>query len=252
MAFLTARGFASWPLLALALVFGALTLAGWGAGELLESHRNSLDRSLLLGVAARPTPEWAPWVRLLTDLGSARVLGPVAISAVAIFGWKGRRGDALLVAVAALGTFALLELVKDLVDRPRPTTLHLTVVHTNSFPSGHSGDALAVYGAIAIVAARTVGTTTSRAAIWTAAALLALLVGWSRVYLGVHYLSDVVGGYVLAAVWLGVTRALSGPLGRRQGGDQRGLTALHGLSREMTRSSSRHEDPGPSSQLRGR
>ena len=142
-------------------------------------------------------------VELFTHLGSVAWLIPLAAVAVGILGARHAWADALLVAMATAGALIINPLFKEFFSRPRPA-IHdpdLTL-RTFSFPSGHSMGSAAVYGALAIVVARH-----ARGTVWAplavaAATLIVLLVGASRVYLGAHYPTDVVAGWILGLAWL--------------------------------------------------
>jgi membrane protein DedA with SNARE-associated domain/membrane-associated phospholipid phosphatase len=122
-----------------------------------------------------------------------------------------RRGDrraAVAVWVTYLGAIALYALAKPLVDRPRPLTADLIGHATGpSFPSGHAAQALAAWTVLAVVltAGRSRRTRLSALAV---AALVVLVVGTSRVYLGAHWLTDVLAGYALTGTWLAILSAL--------------------------------------------
>jgi undecaprenyl-diphosphatase len=159
-------------------------------------------------------------VQWLTNLGSGFVLLPLALALMVLLYRLGRTRDAVFIALVAGGSIALVYLTKDLVDRPRPP-MALVQTESFSFPSAHAGDALAVYGASAHALGRRAGLGV-KAGLWLVAALVAGFVGWTRLYLGVHYPSDVVGGYVLAGGWLAaVTLAL-----RRLAGSEKQLDAV--------------------------
>ncbi|TMK83525.1 MAG: phosphatase PAP2 family protein [Actinobacteria bacterium] len=110
--------------------------------------------------------------------------------------------------VVALGSSVLFtNVVKALTDRSRPPASHWLVNATGSaYPSGHAMDCLAVFGALALLlAARRFP---GRHVAIPASAVIVLVVGWSRLYLGVHWLTDVVGGYLLAGAWVAAVAAL--------------------------------------------
>lgn len=159
-----------------------------------------------------------PWLTdvlaAVTWLGSAWVLAPLVAVVAAVLAVRQRRADAGLLVVAALGASALESLVKVLVARPRPALGEvLATVSSYAFPSGHSTQAAATWGALALLvtAARA-----ARVAAWTAAVVVVLLVGASRVYLGVHWPTDVLGGFLLGAWWLAlVAWCASAARGRR-------------------------------------
>jgi undecaprenyl-diphosphatase len=168
--------------------------------------------------------------RLLTRVGSAWVVVPVVILACAILAIRRRfLLGALLVASTALTASAVL-LVKELVARPRPpTSERLVVAVGKAFPSGHAAQSVACYAALAWIVTRTTTSRVTRIASWCLATAFALGIGWSRVYFAVHWPSDVVGGWALAAAVLAALifgdliaterQALTrGPRGKRDGG----------------------------------
>jgi undecaprenyl-diphosphatase len=133
----------------------------------------------------------------LTWLGSSAVLVPLVV----LVGWlllaRFRRGDALLLVASLAGAQVLYDLVKVLVDRPRPPAVYQLVrVGPLSFPSGHAAAATAVWFALALIGSRG-RSTRVRIAMWVGAALIVAIVCFSRVYLGVHWWTDVAAGAAL-------------------------------------------------------
>ena len=131
-----------------------------------------------------------------TSLGSAPVVS-VGVAVVVLYCIASARPR---FALAMLGTplaFLLCSLVKLIVHRPRPTAALILVPSTFAFPSGHAAAATALYLTMALLAAKGERRLGPRRVIIGAGLAIALLVGWSRVYLGVHYFSDVVGGILL-------------------------------------------------------
>ena len=101
------------------------------------------------------------------------------------------------------GSAALNHLLKGLFARPRPFFEHPLLVETSySFPSGHAMESFVLYGMLAYFAVLALESWRARTAVVFGAALLVLLIGFSRMYLGVHYFSDVVAGYAAGGVWL--------------------------------------------------
>jgi undecaprenyl-diphosphatase len=142
-------------------------------------------------------------MKVLTWLGSTAVIVPAAVVIGGIF--LARRRDwrpLVLLGAAVGGAVALYGIVKPAVGRHRPPSAIWIGHHGGAaFPSGHATLALAFYATLAIVLS--VGATRGRrTALWSAAALTILVVGASRVYLGAHWLSDVLGGYALGAAWV--------------------------------------------------
>ncbi len=110
--------------------------------------------------------------------------------------------------VAVLGGEALNLLLKDLFARPRPRFERPLVVETSySFPSGQAMESLVVYGMLAYFAVLILSGSGKRVAVAVGAAVLVVLIGFGRAYLGAHYLSDVVGGFVAGGAWLGAVIA---------------------------------------------
>jgi undecaprenyl-diphosphatase len=101
------------------------------------------------------------------------------------------------------GEVAIFLLVTLLVDRPRPPVRHLDYAPpTSSFPSGHTAAAIALYGALAVLASERARSALLKGLVVAVAFLVPLLVALSRLYRGMHFLSDVLGGVVLGTVWL--------------------------------------------------
>jgi len=135
--------------------------------------------------------------------GSLEALALVSVL-VAVALLVHRRWSALAAwLVAVLGGEGLNLLLKNLFARPRPYFEHPLVVETSySFPSGQAMESLVVYGMLAYFAVLTLRGRAKRAVAVGGAAVLVILIGFSRLYLGAHYPSDVVGGFVAGGAWL--------------------------------------------------
>jgi undecaprenyl-diphosphatase len=160
-----------------------------------------------LAVASR-----AGWLTLImrnvTWLGSSYVLIPVLVAATAVLLYRRDRRAARRLWVAFGGAVVLYVLAKPLVHRARPPATDLIGAATGAaYPSGHATQAIAVWGMLAIVF--TAGRSARvRAWLFAAAAAVVLLVGASRVFLGAHWLTDVLAGYALGGAWLALLVAL--------------------------------------------
>jgi len=137
------------------------------------------------------------WV--VTEAGSFVLLAPLSIAFLLLRRWKRPADDVALVVIAA-GSALLPFVVKLIVARPRPTIGNLSHLSSLSFPSEHTTQAAAIYLAIAIMLSQTLARGWREAAI-AIGVVIALAVAWSRVYLGLHYPTDVAAGLVLGWSW---------------------------------------------------
>ena len=139
----------------------------------------------------------------ITSLGNGIVLFALVLVA-SVFLWQtNHRWSVYLLIISALGGKVLNTVLKQWFDRPRPSIVdHIDVVHSMSFPSGHAMSSLVVYGSVAYLVARLEPTPWLRRTTWTLAALVILGIGVSRMYLGVHYPSDVIAGFAAGLAWL--------------------------------------------------
>lgn len=139
---------------------------------------------------------------LVTTLGSTAAMAVLAV-VVGAWAWaRGSRADAVLVVGAMAGAAVVFRGLKILLDRPRPPTADQLVMETNeSLPSGHATMSVVVVGSLVVLAWAGRGTL-ARVAITSAAALWIGAVGGTRIYLGVHWLSDVLAGWLTGAAWL--------------------------------------------------
>lgn len=197
------------PLLLLVLVAGGVCIFAVIAEEVREGDTVNLDRSILLAMR-EPTdlsdplgPRWLEETgRDFTALGSIGVLAALtlAVCGFLVLDRKGR--VALLVFAAVGGGFLGSTLLKESFHRARPDLVpHGMQVYTASFPSGHSMMSASTYLTIAVLLARVQKRRRLRAFILLLAAVLTLLIGLSRVYLGVHWPTDVFAGWTAGGVW---------------------------------------------------
>ena len=141
-------------------------------------------------------------MRDLTSLGSAPVLALFVLAVAGSLVVRRQLHALALVLVATLGGEGLNLLLKGLFDRPRPDlALHLAQVNSPSFPSGHAMESAVIYFTLAALLARLVQPRPLKLYFLGLAAFLSFLVGFSRVYLGVHYPSDVLAGWTAGLAW---------------------------------------------------
>jgi undecaprenyl-diphosphatase len=141
-----------------------------------------------------------------TQLGGSFILIPLGLATAGLLWWRDMRRDAVLLLGTTWSGRAAIELIKWVVDRPRPAfDPYPVIVSSKSFPSGHAGNSTLTYVAIALFAVPP----RWRQPALGVALLLAATIGWSRPMLGVHWPSDVVGGWCFGLVWVGLWLWLS-------------------------------------------
>lgn len=197
----------------LLLVLLGLVMSLWAFTILLSQvtagKTQAFDEGVLLALR-RPDnraipigPAWSESLAIeFTSLGSGVVLFTVVAIVAGYLALVRRFGMMWLVVVATFGGSVLSSGLKDLVARGRPTIVpHLADVHSPSFPSGHSMIAAVVYLTLGALLARTEASWRLRIYFVSVAMLLTLLIGLSRIYLGVHYPTDVLAGWSAGLVW---------------------------------------------------
>jgi undecaprenyl-diphosphatase len=185
---------------ALLLVYGFIRLAS----EIGEGETIQLDQAvLLLAQSVRESHEWvAEVMRDLSGMGSTVALSLVSLSTVAYLALFREVRKALLLACAVLSGTLLVSLFKVNFGRPRPEARYAEFAMTGwSFPSGHASMSAVVFLTIGALIASARTNRTERHFILLIAAVMTILVGMSRVVLGVHYATDVLGGWLFGTSW---------------------------------------------------
>lgn len=195
--------------LAASVVFVMLLVFAALAREVSTGVTQSFDDSILLALRdpvdlARPIgPAWIESSVLdLTALGSSTILWTIVAAVTGFFLLQTRYRTGLVVLVAAGSGELLSALLKRVFNRPRPTVVpHLRAVYSTSFPSGHAMESTIVYLTLAVILIRASSDRSTKIYILLVAALLSILAGISRVYVGVHYPTDVIGGWIAGLLW---------------------------------------------------
>jgi undecaprenyl-diphosphatase len=203
---------AAWPPVERTVAaFAILTLAALVLLLLTERHdgvNRTTDAMALVALRHATDHPGGPWTALretmltATALGAFPTLAIVLAGAVGLLASLGRGAAAARFAGAALAGMACANLLKHAVSRPRPEVVaHWADVTSSSFPSGHSADGAVTYLLLACLAAGFVETPAARRFVAAFALLLVLLIGASRLYLGVHWPTDVLGGWCFGGAW---------------------------------------------------
>jgi membrane-associated phospholipid phosphatase len=195
--------------LSFALVIGLLTAAAalvlftWLGREILEGEVLAFDERVRTLAHDLASPRLTTLMRAASLYGGPAVLVPAGLVAAVAFLVKRWRRGALLVVVTLAGAGLLNWLLKFSFARVRPASFFdYPLPGSPSFPSGHALYAVSVFGGLAVLLTARVRNLPLQLAIWFVAISLILLVGFSRVYLGVHYPSDVFAGYAIGTIWV--------------------------------------------------
>lgn len=187
-------GAAAFLLLALFVILGFEASAG---------RTLPVDHAIMYTVHAWTTPTLTIVMIGATTLGTFYVIGPVCVIEVAIFYRLEERLTAGVLIVAIASDPVVIEGAKLVFARPRPELWpHLLPAFGYSYPSGHTALATVTYGLSAALIAPRLATILRRVAIVVVAVTLIVVVGLSRIYLGVHYPSDVLGGLLFGSAWI--------------------------------------------------
>jgi len=199
--------------LSVLVVLFAVMASLWGfmelAEEVMEGATGDFDRIILLSMRnandlSDPIgPRWVEEIgRDFTALGGNAILTLLTLAVVGYLMLEGKRRVALVLVVATLGALSVSTLLKYSIDRDRPNLVpHGSVVYTASFPSGHSMLAASTYLTMAALLVRVQRNRRIKAYILLVAIVTTVLVGVSRVYLGVHWPTDVLAGWTAGAGW---------------------------------------------------
>lgn len=148
------------------------------------------------------SPDATRFMKLMTFLGSIRFLTMLFVLIVVVWLAKGMKRPAVWLMIAVGGSVILDVSLKLSFHRPRPVPFVGVDPSTYSFPSGHALSSFCFYGVLAGLLCARIENRASRIFIWAAAAALVFAIGLSRIYLGVHYPTDVIAGYIAAAAWV--------------------------------------------------
>ena len=203
--------------LGLATAIGALIFFGWLADEALEGDARAFDDATRAAVHQLASPLLTAIMRGFSFVGSTIALTIGTIFVVVRFAMRKWKREAILFALTMIGAGLLNITLKLAFRRPRPVPFfNLSPPETYSFPSGHSLTSAVFFGALAAILTARIRSRRVQAAIWIVSTAMFLLIGLSRIYLGVHYTTDVIAGFAAALIWILVVRFVEMGLVRRR------------------------------------
>ncbi|WDQ32482.1 phosphatase PAP2 family protein [Paenibacillus marchantiae] len=170
-----------------------------------DNQIHTFDDTLIGWIQGMESPGMTRFMQLFTWIGSEVPVVVITILAMLVlYIYLRHKRELLFLACVIAGSTLLNALIKLVFQRARPTINRIIEVSGYSFPSGHSMAAFSLYGGLAFLIWKHVPTATGRVFMIIVSAIFILTIGMSRIYLGVHYPSDVVGGYFLSGCWLAI------------------------------------------------
>ncbi len=186
-----------------ALAAVVLAASGWFVTGPYREFPAPFDSSIRYTMRQIQSPMWTTLFLAVTKLGSTLYLIIIGVAAGVVFIYFRLFRSLLLFIIAMAGQAALHHSFKWLFARPRPSNLiNYRVPESLSFPSGHAIAAICLYGMIAWIVTREIENPAVKAGVWIFTIILVFLVGVSRVYIGVHYPTDVLAGFVAGSIWI--------------------------------------------------
>jgi membrane-associated phospholipid phosphatase len=182
---------------------GALILFGWLASEVALGRAPGFDAGGRALVHQLASPGLTAAMRTVTELGPGVFFWVAAACVAVVLLYRRRTPDAARLVITLAGAGLLDMTLKAAFHRPRPVPFFDTPLPDSySFPSGHALFSLCFYGTLAALLAGRTRRPALRVAVWVLGVALIVLIGLSRIYLGVHYPSDVIAGYAVGLAWL--------------------------------------------------
>ena len=204
-------------LLGLGTAIATLIFFGWLADEVLEGDARHFDEVTRAAIHQLASPTLTIVMRGFSFVGSTIALTIGTIIVCVRFAMKQWGREARLFALTMIGAGLLNITLKLAFKRARPEPFfNLSLPETYSFPSGHSLTSAVFFGALAAILTARIKSKRVRTAIWIVSTLMFLAIGFSRIYLGVHYTTDVIAGFAAALIWILVVRFVEIQLRRRK------------------------------------
>ena len=189
-------------IISLAVAVLCLFVFVWLGREMRAGDTLRFDQAIRNWVHQFASPGLTVLMKIFSMLG-AQILALVLVAAFVIFARLRWKRAALWLAIAMAGALILEASLKYAYHRIRPQAYFIPEPESYSFPSGHALTSFCFYGVLAGLVTDRIKSFSWRITVWSAATLLVIAIGLSRIYLGVHYPSDVLAGYLAATVWVG-------------------------------------------------
>ncbi|MCH6264261.1 MULTISPECIES: phosphatase PAP2 family protein [Neobacillus] len=188
-----------------AFILSVISLAAFALmATLIEAHKIvQFDSTLISSVQGLESPALTAIMKFFTFIGSTKIV--VILSLLIIFFLYKvlhHRLELILFIAVIAGTPIINSILKSIFHRARPEFHRLIEIGGYSFPSGHAMNAFSVYGILAFLLWRHIATRTGRILLIIFSTIMILMIGISRIYLGVHYPSDIIGGYFASGFWM--------------------------------------------------
>lgn len=191
-----------------ALLISLLCAIGFGLIALLVSDKKiaQFDSTIIAAIQGLESPGLTSIMKFFTFIGSGTQVAIIALLVLFfLFKVLHHRRELILVIWVVLGSTILNEILKTVFHRARPTIHRIVDANGFSFPSGHSMAAFSLYGVIAFLLWRHLSTSLGRGLLILFSIFMIIMIGVSRIYLGVHYPSDVLGGFLASGCLLAVS-----------------------------------------------
>lgn len=188
-----------------AFMISLLSLIGFSCMAILISRQKivSFDSAVISFIQGLESALLTDIMKFFTFIGSTVSVAVLAMIALFfLYIVLGHRSELILLAASVLGSNLLFITLKLFFQRARPDLYRLIEVSGYSFPSGHATNACTLYGILAFLLWRHIPTRLGRTVLVISSIMIILTIGISRIYLGVHYPSDIIGGYCISAFWL--------------------------------------------------
>ena len=209
-------------LVGLAVAAAALFLFGWLADEMLEGDTLAFDLHVRAAAQAVASPGLTHALILVSRIGGPGVLAPLGGMLTAVFLWRRWWRGAILLPLAMVGASVLNAVLKLAFHRARPEALYgYPLPRSYSFPSGHALFAFCFFAAAVALVVPRIRPVALRWLVGLVGLAAVLAIGFSRIYLGVHYPSDVIAGYTVGLLWTSLIAAgdrVAHARARRRGG----------------------------------